>query len=85
MRDMLSSAPTEKSPIPRIMCTAPSRKASIRPEGIGTKRKLTTATMAVMGRIELMDSCSFSNNSFFCVMKNSPIANNQENIRQHAL
>ena len=71
MRDMESSAPTEKRPIPKIMCTAPSRKASISPEGTGTKRKLTAATMAVMGRIESMDSCSFSIKSFFCVMKNS--------------
>ena len=71
MRDMDSSAPTENMPMPRIICTAPSRKASIRPEGMGTNRKHTAATMAVMGRMELMDSCSFSNKSFFCVMEYS--------------
>ena len=27
--------------------------------------------MAVMGRMELMDSCNFSNKSFFCVMEYS--------------
>ena len=57
--------------MPRIICTAPSRKASISPEGMGTNRKLTAATMAVMGRIESMDSCSFSIKSVLCPMKNS--------------
>ena len=66
--DMESSAPTENKPMPRIMCAAPSRKASISPEGMGMNRKLTAATMTVMGRMALMDSCSFSISKFLCDM-----------------
>ena len=71
MRDMESSAPSENMPMPKIIWTAPSKKASISPAGMGINRKLTAATMAVMGRMELMDSCTFSIKSFFCVMENS--------------
>ena len=67
------SAPREKRPIPTISSTAPARKRSSVPMGIGIRVALRTRTMAVMGKTEERDSRIFSLS--FWLMAAAPFLN----------
>ena len=57
---MAISAPSVKSPMPRINSTAPIKKASSVSAGTGEIVKLSTTTMAVIGSTEAKASRTFS-------------------------
>ena len=54
------SAPRENRPSPTTIISAPTKKVSSSVGCIGTKNRHSTATMAMIGNTEIMDSRIFS-------------------------
>ncbi|CAK7066145.1 MAG: hypothetical protein DELT_03127 [Desulfovibrio sp.] len=68
---MAMSAPREKSAIPTIRSSAPTRKSAIVPPVMGATVKLSSKTMAVIGRTDTRASLNFA--AKFLFKQNKPL------------
>ena len=77
------SAPSWKKPIPIISIIAPTRNMAIVPISIGTRKILSTKTIAVIGRTADRASCVFSF-SFGFIVHHRPFYSFQLNTFAHS-